>query len=71
MRAASQGSDCQTITEESASSAGAEKHVESEFRFEERAEGLAGAQQPEARREESSTQLSRWRGGRYDGRIGF
>ena len=42
MRAAAQGSACQTIAEESASSAGAEKHVEPEFRFEERAEGLAG-----------------------------
>src|SRR5437868_3803461 len=42
MRATAQGSACQTIAEESASSAGAEKHVEPEFRFEERAEGLAG-----------------------------
>src|SRR5437588_12131091 len=42
MRAAAQGSGWQTIAEESASSAGAEKHVEPEFRFEEGAEGLAG-----------------------------
>ena len=42
MRATAQGSDCQTIAEESASSAGAEKHVEPEFRFEERAQDLAG-----------------------------
>src|SRR5215831_9760790 len=42
MRAAAQGSACQTIAEESASSAGAEKQVEPEFRFEEGAEGLAG-----------------------------
>ena len=42
MRAAAQGSTCQSTAEESASSAGAEKHVEPEFRFEERAEGLAG-----------------------------
>ena len=42
MRAAAQGSACQTIAEESPSSAGAEKHVEPEFRFEEGAEGLAG-----------------------------
>src|SRR5579872_407474 len=42
MRATAQGSTCQTIAEESASSAGAEKHMEPEFRFEERAEGLAG-----------------------------
>ena len=42
MRAAAQGSACQTIAAESASSAGAEKHVEPGFRFEEGAEGLAG-----------------------------
>src|SRR3984893_9618300 len=42
MRATAQGSICQTIAEESASSAGAEKHVEQEFRSEESAEGLAG-----------------------------
>jgi hypothetical protein len=42
MRAAAQGSGCQTIAEESASPAGAEKHVEPEFRFEEGAEDLAG-----------------------------
>src|SRR5215831_17809912 len=43
MRAAAQGSACPTIAEESASSAGAEKQVEPEFRFEEGAEGLAGS----------------------------
>src|SRR5215471_9623779 len=42
MRAAAQGSASQTIAEETASSAGAEKHMEPEFRFEEGAEGLAG-----------------------------
>jgi hypothetical protein len=42
MRAAAQGSACQSIAEDSASSACAAKHVEPEFRFEERAEGLAG-----------------------------
>ena len=42
MRAAAQSSASQTITEESASSAGAEKHVEPKFRFEERVENLAG-----------------------------
>src|SRR5260370_6408964 len=42
MRAAAQGSACQSTAEESASSAGAEKHAEPEFRFEKRTEGLAG-----------------------------
>ena len=43
MRAAAQGSAPQTNGEENASPAGAEKHMGPEFRFEERAEGLAGS----------------------------
>ena len=43
MRAAAQGSASQTSPEESASPAGAEKHMGPELRFEERAEGLAGS----------------------------
>ena len=66
MRATAQGSACQTIAEESASSAGAEKHVEPEFRFEERAEGLAGDATPRSQTRGSVVTMRRrkWREGK-------
>src|SRR5437764_5436504 len=65
MRAAAQGGARQTVAEENASSAGAEKHVEPEFQFEERAEGLAGGTAARSQtRGIVMTLLRRWREGK-------
>ena len=74
MRAAAQSSTCQTIPEESFSSAGAEKHMEPEFRFEEGAEGLAGGATARSQTRGSVVTMRRrkWRGGKvrpYTGKL--
>src|SRR5690242_14153927 len=66
MRATAQGSGGQTSREENAPPAGAEKHLEPGFRFEERAKGLAGS--PGLRRQTRGTGMTlglrKWREGK-------